>query len=795
MTSPIVGAGSWWARRSIRDKLAIPFVLVIAAMSIFAYLYFPSAMEQREMEALELRGESVAKVVSFGVRAAVVFEDAATMEALLESVVRAGDVVYAQLTGPDGEVLAEAVTPALQRSHDESLGAGSAMTRVSVPVIHEGAPVAEVMILLSRVDMRRSVMEMQKAAQVVALLMFLVGALSLIVVSRFVTRPLFSIFDTAERISAGDLSRRVVVQTHDEVGQLSQSFNAMVDRLEASKDELKDMNRNLEDRVHERTARWREEQSQRLRLEEEKEELEAFFTEIMDAIPLEVTVHGPDRTFLYVNPAAEPSPTRRQKMVGRTPGDAGEADRVGVPAFERREEAVGRAIRTGCLVSIEERVADGTPDERYFLRVYSPMLGTGGEVTKIVGYGVDITNRRAAEEALRESEEKLRQSQKMEAVGRLAGGIAHDFNNLLTVISGHTELLLFEVPEDSDAERELQQIGRAADRAATLTRQLLAFSRKQVLQPRRLDPNDAIRGVEKMLTRLIGEHIDLVTQLDPDIGDVKADPGQFEQVLMNLAVNAADAMPGGGRLMIETAHTAASHEPPHIRDELVDGTYVVVYVRDTGTGIADAVQAKIFEPFFTTKGVGKGTGLGLSTVYGIINQTGGNIFVDSTPGVGTTFKVFLPTLPEPGADGPSAQNNTAQVAGGSETILLVEDEPMVRELTRTLLLRAGYHVLAAGGSHEALGIVRNHSGPIDLLFTDVVMPGMPGHELAVKVVELRESVKVLYMSGYTDDALLDRGVLADGVVLLQKPFSGDRALKVTRAVLDGTLGDALIHTE
>ena len=289
-----------------------------------------------------------------------------------------------------------------------------------------------------------------------------------------------------------------------------------------------------------------------------------------------------------------------------------------------------------------------------------------------------------------------------------------------------------------------------------------------------------------MLARLIGEHIDLVTMLRPGLGKVMADPGQLEQVLMNLAVNSRDAMPEGGRLSIAMSQLKSADIAERWGHSLLEGEYVLMEVHDTGVGIPEDVQPKVFEPFFTTKGVGKGTGLGLATVYGIVSQSGGDIFLESTVGVGCTFRVFLPIVEAPDtAPTETTPPPRSSHANGLETILLVEDEPMVQELTCTILLRAGYRVLSASGPHEALGVARNHEGTIDLLFTDVVMPGMPGHELAVKVQELREDVNVLYMSGYTDDALLDHGALQDGVVLLQKPFTTTQVLRVVRAVLDG----------
>jgi len=386
--------------------------------------------------------------------------------------------------------------------------------------------------------------------------------------------------------------------------------------------------------------------------------------------------------------------------------------------------------------------------------------------------------------AQRQLEAQLRQSQKMEAVGQLAGGIAHDFNNLLTAILGSTQLLLHNTPVGDARREDAEEIRHAGLRAAELTRQLLAFSRRQVLAPKVLDVNAVVANMDRMLRRLLGEDVELATSRDPAAGTVNADPGQLEQVLLNLAVNARDAMPGGGRLSIGTTRVTLHEEHVERRHRMPAGDYVCLAVADTGVGMDETTQAHLFEPFFTTKEVGKGTGLGLATVYGIVKQSGGYIWVYSEAGHGTTVKIYLPRVPGV-AESPVPAPEPQRVRGGDETVLLVEDAAPVRTLARRSLEARGYRVLEAADGPSALQLSARHLEGIDILVTDVVMPGMSGRELAERLAPERPSMKVLYTSGYTDDAMVRQGVLSAGVAFLQKPFVPDTLARKVREVLDG----------
>ena len=400
-----------------------------------------------------------------------------------------------------------------------------------------------------------------------------------------------------------------------------------------------------------------------------------------------------------------------------------------------------------------------------------------GNATRVIGTVKDITEQKKLEE-------QLHQSQKMEAIGKLAGGVAHDFNNLLTTIMGYTDIMLMQIDQESPLRSSMEEIKRASDRAASLTNQLLAFSRKQMIQPVVLNINRAIAEMDKMLRRLIGEDIDLATILEPELWKIKFDAGQMDQVVMNLAVNAKDAMPKGGKLTIETANVDLDEVYARQHGiKLKPGPFVVLAVSDTGMGIDEETQSRIFEPFFTTKENGKGTGLGLSTVYGIVNQSGGFIWVYSEPGRGTMFKIYLPKTKEEEAFVAEAQMQPQNLEG-NETILLAEDEDSARKLMRSALQEYGYWVLEAQDGREALQLSEHHKGPIHLLLTDVVMPRMSGRELAEHLQPLQPKMKVLYMSGYTDNAIVHHGVLESGMQFIQKPFTPKVLVSKIRRVLD-----------
>jgi PAS domain S-box-containing protein len=503
-------------------------------------------------------------------------------------------------------------------------------------------------------------------------------------------------------------------------------------------------------------------------------ESEARLQRTVDSMLEGYTILGRDLRYLYVNAAAaRQARLPKEQLIGRTPMEL-------YPEFEKSGmyALLQRCLRTNAPVQEEEELtlADGT---KGYFEVYMQPTSEG-----LVVLSMDTTERRHIAQAREALEEQLRQSQRMDAVGRLAGGVAHDFNNLLMVILSYTENVSRQLPAGDALRADIDEAHKAARRAAELTKQLLMFSRQQVQEPKILDLNEVFEGMERLLRRVLGEHLELVTAFDRRLGKVRADRGNMEQVIMNLVVNARDAMPTGGRLTLTTSNVELDQK--FVRSHLgaEPGPYVRLTVTDTGAGMDKATRLRIFEPFFTTKEQGKGTGLGLSTVFGIVKQSGGGVWVSSEPGHGSSFEVYLPRV-EGSVD---KANHSAVVTErrGSETILLVEDEEAVRVVAQRILERSGYRVLVARDGESAIRLREQHVEPIQLLLTDVVMPRMSGAELAARLAERWPETRVLYMSGYADGSVVSSGALRHGDSFLQKPFTSDVLVSRVRKVLDGS---------
>ncbi|MBM4133586.1 MAG: PAS domain S-box protein [Nitrospira sp.] len=514
------------------------------------------------------------------------------------------------------------------------------------------------------------------------------------------------------------------------------------------------------------------------RLRESAEKLQA----ILDHSPAMVFLKDTEGRYLLTNRRFEQAfHWTREAVIGKT--DAQLFPPAQAEAFIANDRQV---LRSGMPLEFEE-VAMHDDGPHTSIVVKFPLYDAEGAIFAIGGITTDVTERKRAEEERKHLEDQLRQAAKMEAVGRLAGGIAHDFNNLLTVIMGHSDLLLRRLDDDDPSSKHADEIKKAGRHAANLTGQLLAFGRRQVTQPKVLDLNGLVTETTELLRRLIGENVRLVTDLPADPCPVKADPDQLAQVLMNLAVNARDAMPEGGTLTLETLSVEGETAQHSGRAGLASGPYVKLTVRDTGCGMDADTKTHIFEPFFTTKDRLKGTGLGLAMVYGIIAQHGGTVAVDSAPGQGAAFTIYLPrasgTVETAGE--PERQAGTVS---GSETILLVEDDQVVRTFVRDLLVECGYDVVEAAGAEEALRWAERHQGPIHLLLTDVIMPGLSGRQLAERIGAMRPDTKVLFMSGYTGDIVIRYGLQEMGAEFIQKPFNAESLERQVRALLDTPRG-------
>jgi PAS domain S-box-containing protein len=583
--------------------------------------------------------------------------------------------------------------------------------------------------------------------------------------------------------------QRVVLDQVEKLQHANDRLSAQNDELERVRRELQDAKQELERRVVERTAALRtttlslhSEAAERQRAEEALDRIREQQEALLHSIPDPAWLKDADQRFLAVNEAMvrllnmdravldEALPLSAENLIGRRLSDLVEFE-----SGERLAAEDATVLQQGRTLRLEATVTLRDDATRWVETVTMPVRDRAGVITGLVGVARDVTERK-------QLEAKLAQSQKMEAVGRLAGGIAHDFNNVLTAIRGHAQFLLEDLAPGTGAREDAEGIGEAVDRAASLTRQLLAFSRKQMLQPKVLELNEIVSDMERMLRRLIGADIELITRRDSDLGRVSADPGQIEQVILNLAVNARDAMPDGGTLVIETHNVELDPAYGRSHPQVPPGRYVLLAVSDTGCGMDAATQAQIFEPFFTTKEVGKGTGLGLATTYGIVQQSGGSIWVYSELGKGTSFKIYLPRVDAPGEVRAAPQVQAA--SGGAETILLVEDDVAVRGLARRLLRRGGYTVVEAADGVEALHAAEAPGASFDLLLTDAIMPRLGGRELAERLLERHPEMAVLCMSGYTDDAILRHGVISEGAAFIEKPFTPEGLLRKVRAVLD-----------
>jgi signal transduction histidine kinase/CheY-like chemotaxis protein len=764
---------------SVRTKLVLLTGLLLGSISAFIYLYLPGRAEERILRTVAAEARDISRIAAFSVAPALFFGDPTAGLELLKGADATTDVAYVVVVDRHGEVFA-AIHEDVARAarYAESLLAGRSSPEVSIhraafPIFYEGERIGTLYAGLSLAPAHAEIESLRRTVAVVSAFVFLLGLVAAIAIGAFVTRPLSQMVETTKEIARGQWQRRAPLHSLDEVGELAHSFNTMLDALERAHNELEELNRNLEHRVADRTVELEQEILERWRGEDALGRANERF--VLAAAAVNGAIYdwdietntvlwtdGITRVFGY--PLEDVAPTIDWWTSRIHPEDV-----------RRVEEQLRGDVEAGRDFVSEYRFRTSDQTDLHVWDRGRVLCDENGRAVRMVGIMESVTE-------LKRLEDQFRQAQKMEAVGRLAGGIAHDFNNLLTTILGYSHLILERIESDDPLRPEVEEIRTAGERAAALTKQLLAFSRKQVIEPKVLEVNAVVANLDKMLRRLIGEDIQFQTELG-SAGHIKADLGQLEQVIMNIAVNARDAMPRRGVLTIRTG--SAVFDEAFIRQHVGAriGQYASIVVSDTGCGMDKVTKLRIFEPFFTTKDPSKGTGLGMAMVYGIVKQSEGYIWVDSEPGKGTSISVYFPRVQEEGLPLDPADAALA-LPGGSEIVLLVEDEDAVLSLVRGLLRSRGYTVLEASNAAEAVRISNDFIGPIHVLLTDVVMPEVSGRELADQLRQTRPDMRLIYMSGYTEDTVVHHGVRMSDAGFLQKPFTPDLLLRKMREMLD-----------
>jgi two-component system, cell cycle sensor histidine kinase and response regulator CckA len=747
----------------VTAKIAIGYSVVLVAVCATVVIYFPQRVRESSLTALGNETRALSNVAANMLAAPIVFEDSAAIADVIAGLRRNPSVSGVTVEDGNGVRLAAWGVRARMRdgltSDEKYLGWSSNVTNGNVTI-------GKLHLIVSTRWLDAEAKRQRTHVIIFSSILFFLALGFTVILTRTVLSPLSHVAEAARAIAKGDTSRRAVSETGDEIGFLAESFNQMVDALFAAQNELKASNEQLEQRVRERTRQLAGEVDERRRAELELKSSEQRFRSMFERAPIGIALIDPNGYFSQCN-----SPMER--LLGYSEGEL-RVMRL-ADLIESADVDLERAMHDLLRTDVNAEAVCAGRERRIAARIaLSAVVDHLDNIQFISLMVVDLS-------AEKELEAKFRQAQKLEAVGRLAGGIAHDFNNLLTTITGLSELVINELPEDDSRRADVEEVKKAGERAALLTRQLLAFSRQQVLQPRVLDLNAVVNDVGRMLERLIGDNIGLSIREEANLPAVKADPGQIVQVLLNLAVNARDAMPYGGRVEIVTESRSLDHNTAASL-EMAPGNCVVLSVMDTGCGIDAETLAHIFEPFFTTKEVGKGTGLGLATVYGIVKQSGGAITVQTQRNRGTTFTVLLPA--HIGQEAPH-EPPSAPGKRGHETVLVAEDEPNVRSYVARVLRRAGYRVLEAVDGLDALQVAQAENSGIDLLLTDAVMPRMSGAELIVKLQQQRAEVKTLVMSGYTRDTMKEQGVQLGEVAYVQKPVSPGLLTRTVRAVLDG----------
>jgi two-component system cell cycle sensor histidine kinase/response regulator CckA len=746
------------ARLSLRAKILASGIIVLSGISLFTSLYYPLLQRETALASMRERSGTLATTLAVWIGITLEDRDFGAASAAIDWAKKDSALQYIVVVDTAGDVFAS-YNPSRIAIDVRALAARSGLTetddaiRVTAPVRFHGHSQGTLLIETSLRPVHAQVRRDIIAALIVSLLSVALGVFFLALLARRITAPITALREATDKVSRGDYGVTELPVGDGELGALSGAFNLMTRTIAESIAQAEQQARDVVEARDEAI-----ESANKYRL-------------LFDLNPEPMWLYDEaSLRFLAVNESAIRSYgyTRDEFLAMTIKGIRSESE------YPQLDEGPKKNLGTTMIrTNARHLKKDGTAIE---VELSADAIEIEERKARLV-LAHDVTGRKRLED-------QFRQAQKMEAVGQLAGGVAHDFNNLLTVIRAHSDFLLDAIEANDPKREDVEEIQKAGVRAAGLTRQLLAFSRKQILRPAVLDLNKTVESAEKMLRRLIGDHIEISTILSPDLPHILADSGQLEQVLVNLAVNARDAMPDGGRLEIDTSSVVVTEQSIDSNSATPPGKYVLLCVSDTGTGMDAATRKRVFEPFFTTKDPGKGTGLGLATVYGIIKQSGGYIWVDSEPGSGTTFRIYLPQLAKELL--PQEITNAAvAISKGMETILLVEDEDSLRRVVNRMLSAQGYVVLEARDGEDALSIAAGYGAPIHLVVSDVVMPGPHGGEVCRRLRLDRPDIKTISMSGYTDDEVVRRGIVAGDMPFIQKPFSQTDLARLVRETLDG----------
>jgi PAS domain S-box-containing protein len=763
-------------RIGITQKLAAVFMGIIAVISLFIFLYFPRQFEKQAFKAIVTKAGTTSSMGAFNLGAPLLFEDRLNVQAEIDRLGQDRDLLYAVVVDRHGIVTGSLGYGSAKNSGyqevDDPKGSRVQGTvfRTKTPILHNGVEIGQLYLGFSLVALKREVADGQRHIASVSLLVFVLGMIMVVTVSKFATKPIQVMLKTVEGITRGDLSNRAPVSSNDEVGELARAFNTMVENLESAYRELERVNQTLEDEVERRTRELFVEVGERKMAEEALKASEIKYRTLFETSIDVVCISTPEGVLLDINPAGIELfgyPSRDELLSINIARDL-HVNPLDWEVFKELMEEYGYV--NALEVTLKKK--DG---QRMVISVSSNAVRD--PENRIVAYRCilrDITN-------VKKLEQQLIQSQKLETVGKLTGGIAHDFNNILNVVLGNAHLARLPGCPQEKVQTHLAAIEKAANRAAGFVRQLLAYSSRQVLDLKPVFLNDVVTDFAKMIHRAIGENIEMRFLSPEDLPAISADVSQLNQVLLNLVVNARDAMPGGGELTIETQRRDIDELYCKSNIDAKPGQYVVLSVTDTGVGIAPEVSKRIFEPFFTTKPLGEGTGLGLSVVYGIVRQHGGFISLYSEPGKGTTLKVYFPVTER------MVHEETIQdkpVTGGNETILIAEDEESLKEVASTILGHFGYKTILASDGVEAIEVFKDHRDEIDLLLLDVVMPRLGGWETYEKIKAIEPAVPALFVTGYSLNGIHTNFVLERGVDAIQKPYSAETLGRKIREILD-----------